>query len=63
MWAAVFGLSAYALGRQIEELRGTAAILLTTLGLAAAIAGFIFVRRHETALEDRAEQALPGPIR
>jgi len=36
-------------------------IVLSAVGLLSAIGGLWFVRRHETALEDRAERALPGP--
>ncbi|HTM23578.1 MAG TPA: DedA family protein [Vicinamibacterales bacterium] len=61
VWACVFGLSAFAFGQEVERMRGTAGIVLSAVGLLSAIGGLWFVRRHETALEDRAERALPGP--
>lgn len=63
VWATVFGLGAHELGREIEDLRGTAGLLLSIAGIVAVIAGLWFVKRHETALEDRADAALPGPLR
>jgi membrane protein DedA with SNARE-associated domain len=63
LWATLFGLGANAFGREIDALRGTAAVLLSIAGIVAVIVGLWFVRRHETALEDRAEEALPGPVR
>jgi membrane protein DedA with SNARE-associated domain len=63
LWAMLFGWGAYALGKGIDAIRGPMAVLLTTVAAAAVIGGFWFVRRHESTLEDRAEQALPGPVR
>jgi len=61
VWAVVFGLSAYELGEQLEQLRRPAAVVVSILAILAAALGFWFVRRHETALEDKADRALPGP--
>jgi membrane protein DedA with SNARE-associated domain len=63
VWATVFGLGAYSLGEQLERLRRPAAIMLTALAVAGAIAGFWFIRRHEGALEAEAERAIPGPVK
>ena len=37
-------------------------IALGALGLAALVAGAVFVRRHEDRLADAAERAMPGPV-
>jgi membrane protein DedA with SNARE-associated domain len=63
VWATLFGLGAYSLGEQLERLRRPAAIVLTALAVLGAIAGFWFIRRHESALEAAAERAIPGPVR
>jgi positive regulator of sigma E activity len=51
------------LGEQLEQLRRPAAVAVSILAILAAALGFWFVRRHETALEDKADRALPGPPR
>jgi membrane protein DedA with SNARE-associated domain len=63
VWATVFGLSSYVLGQAIEDIRGPVSMIGVVLACAAAVAGFWFVRRHETELEEKAERALPGPVR
>lgn len=62
VWATAFGLSSYLLGEQIEEIRGPVSMAGVVLACVAAVAGFWFVRRHETELEEKAERALPGPV-
>jgi membrane protein DedA with SNARE-associated domain len=63
VWSLVFGLSAYSLGKELEQLRRPAAIGLTVVAILAVAGGFWFIRRHEAALEAEAEKALPGPVR
>jgi membrane protein DedA with SNARE-associated domain len=63
VWATAFGLSSYVLGEEIEEIRGPVSMVGVVLACVAAVAGFWFVRRHETELEEKAERALPGPVR
>jgi membrane protein DedA with SNARE-associated domain len=63
VWSLVFGLAAYSLGHELERLRRPAAIALTAVAVLAVAGGFWFIRRHEAALEDEAEKALPGPVR
>jgi membrane protein DedA with SNARE-associated domain len=62
-WALVFGLGAYSLGHELERLRRPAAIGLSAIALVAVVGGFWFIRRHEAALEAKADKALPGPVR
>lgn len=62
-WSLIFGLGAYSLGEELEQLRRPAAIGLTVVAILAVAGGFWFIRRHEAALEAEAEKALPGPIR
>jgi membrane protein DedA with SNARE-associated domain len=62
-WAALLGVGAYLFGRGIERVAGPISILVL-IGVAVAIVvAFLFIRRHEKELEDRAELALPGPLR
>ena len=62
VWATIFGSGGYLLGKAFEAY----ARPVSLAALAAAVVGFFvggrFVRRHEQALEDEAEKALPGPL-
>ena len=62
VWAAVYGTAAYGAGEYFVRLKGRIAVAGAVLAVAAAVAAFWFVRRHEEALVRRAEEALPGPI-
>lgn len=62
VWATLYGLGAYALGRAIESFSRPFAIAFVLGGVAAAIVGIWVVRRHEARLEQVAELAFPGPL-
>jgi membrane protein DedA with SNARE-associated domain len=62
LWAMVFGISAYTLGRQIESIAGPMVLVLGLFAVVAIIIGGYFVRGHEAQLEAKAEKALPGPL-
>jgi membrane protein DedA with SNARE-associated domain len=61
-WAAVFGLGAYLFGEQVHQLSKPFAVVSFALAIAGMLGGMWFVRRHEAALTDQAERALPGPL-
>lgn len=61
-WACLFGLGAYLFGEQIKWLTGPLGVIFLAIALALAAIGFLFVRRHERELEERARKALPGPL-
>lgn len=61
-WASLFGLGAYVFGAEMHRVSGPISIALLLIGLAAALVGFVFVRRHEQNLLAQAERALPGPV-
>jgi len=63
IWAVAMGFGAYLFGHQIHKFAAPIGICLFAAVVAIAIAGFIFVRRHERALIAEAERALPGPVR
>jgi membrane protein DedA with SNARE-associated domain len=60
-WASLFGGGAYIFGEQINRVAGPARLLLLLAAVVAAVSGFIFFRRYEKDLEQRAEAAIPGP--
>jgi membrane protein DedA with SNARE-associated domain len=62
-WAALMGFAAYLFGHRIHAFAAPVGIGLLAAAVLVAIAGLIFVRRHEQALIAEAERALPGPVR
>jgi membrane protein DedA with SNARE-associated domain len=62
VWAVAYGMAAYAAGEYFVRLKGQVAFTGLVLAVAAAVVAFGFVRRHEAALESKAEKALPGPL-
>jgi membrane protein DedA with SNARE-associated domain len=61
VWASVFGVGAYALGTQINNLSRTSGIVFGILAGLAIVASFVFLRRNEARLMAEAEAALPEP--
>jgi membrane protein DedA with SNARE-associated domain len=62
VWAALFGLGAYAFGSSVRAASRPLAIVLVAVTAVALVAGFHFVRRHEKRLLAEAERAIPGPF-
>ena len=63
LWATIYGLLGWALGDAAQQLEGKAAIVLGVAGTAVTIAGIVFTIKNERRLEEKAERALPGPLR
>ena len=61
-WASLWGSAAYLLGTQIERLSRPLAISFGIAGVLAIVAGALFIRSRERALEADAERAFPGPL-
>jgi membrane protein DedA with SNARE-associated domain len=62
VWATLYGLGGYFLGKEIHRLTGTFGTITLVLAVLFLIAFSIFVWRNEKQLEERAEKELPGPI-
>jgi membrane protein DedA with SNARE-associated domain len=62
LWATLFGLAAYSLGRQVERVTGWMVLVFGLVVLICVVVAAAFVRRHEAQLTAEAEQALPGPL-
>jgi len=62
VWATVYGLGGYFLGDTIHRLAGPIGTITLILAVLIMLAGLIFVWRNERQLEEKAEQALPGPL-
>ncbi|MEO9229909.1 MAG: DedA family protein [Devosia sp.] len=62
VWATTYGLAAYFAGQQLHEISGVVSFALVGIGVIAAVAGLLLVRRHEKSLIAEAERAFPGPL-
>jgi membrane protein DedA with SNARE-associated domain len=63
VWSCTVGIAAYTLGRAVLHVTGPLGISLLALAALTLVGGVLFLRRHEAELEDKAEKALPGPLR
>jgi membrane protein DedA with SNARE-associated domain len=62
VWVLVIAGGAYLFGRQIARVAGVVSFLLLIGVVALMVGGIIFFRHHEKELEQRAEEAIPGPL-
>ena len=60
-WATLYGGGAYLFGAEIKRIAGPVGVVLLIVALGLAVVGIVFFRRHERALEERAQAAIPGP--
>jgi membrane protein DedA with SNARE-associated domain len=63
LWAAAYGLGAWYLGKEVSRMAGPVGIGIAAAALAAVAAAAFLLWRREEELEEKAEQALPGPLR
>jgi membrane protein DedA with SNARE-associated domain len=62
VWAAAFGLGAYAFGETLASALRRFGVVLGIAAAAAVVVGLLIARRFERQMEDAAERALPGPL-
>ena len=62
IWATLYGVGAYYLGREIEKVSGPVGIALAVVAALAIVIAFLVIRRSESRLEDKAEEEFPGPL-
>ncbi len=58
VWATLYGMAAYLLGNAVSRLEGPVGIGLGVVAAMAVIIAVFMLRRNETRLEDKAEQAM-----
>jgi membrane protein DedA with SNARE-associated domain len=63
LWAVIYGVGAYSLGREFEKLEGSVVVIFAVITVVSFIAAAVFVNRHETQLSAEAERAMPGPLK
>lgn len=62
VWAAAYGLGAYAFGEALTSALRRFGVVLGIAAAAAIVVVLLVVRRFERQMEDTAERALPGPL-
>ncbi len=62
VWATIYGLGGYLLGKNIQRFTGPVGTVLIILTVIAIIAFLIFVHFNEQRLEDEAEKEFPGSL-
>src|SRR5258708_1126767 len=63
VWATVYGLGGYLLGDSIHRLAGPIGTITIVLATLIILASLVLVWRNERQLEEKAEKALPGPLK
>ena len=63
LWAVLFGVGAFVLGRQIRRLAGPVGIAGIVVVVLVFLAGAWFLRRRHSQMQAQAERALPGKLR
>ncbi|MEO7003118.1 MAG: DedA family protein [Ktedonobacterales bacterium] len=62
LWAAIYGIGAYALGNNIHRFTGPVGIVLGVGAAIIILVGLILLWKNEKRLEVEAERALPGTL-
>lgn len=62
VWATIYGLGGYLLGKNIQRFTGPVGTVLIILAVIGVIAFIIFVRFNEQRMEDAAEKEFPGSL-
>jgi len=62
IWASVFGVGGYMLGKAFEHYARPVGIAALACAVVGAYLASKFIARHADSLRDEAEKALPGPL-
>ena len=62
-WALFYGLSAYYLGKGVDQFARPFAIALTVVGAIVVVSMIVCWRHKERDFAAAAERAIPGPLR
>jgi membrane protein DedA with SNARE-associated domain len=62
LWATIYGLLGWALGNAADQFESKASLILGIVGGLAFVIGIIVTIKYERELEQKAEEALPGPL-
>jgi membrane protein DedA with SNARE-associated domain len=62
VWATLYGMGGYLLGKNINRFTGPLGTITIVLAVLITLVFLVVVRRNEHRLEEEAERALPGPL-
>jgi membrane protein DedA with SNARE-associated domain len=62
LWATMYGLAGYILGKSVHQLAGTIARVSLVAAVIVIVIFLVLIGRHERRWEEEAERALPGPL-
>jgi membrane protein DedA with SNARE-associated domain len=62
LWATIYGVAAYILGKNIHRFAGPVGIVIGALAAVIIVGFLIYLGRNYSRLADEAERALPGPL-
>jgi membrane protein DedA with SNARE-associated domain len=62
LWATIYGLAGYILGKSVHQLAGTIGRISLVAAVIAIVISLTLIGRHERRWEEEAERALPGPL-
>ena len=62
VWATLYGMGGYLLGKNIDRFTGPLSTITIVLAVLITLVFLVVVRGNEHRLEEEAERALPGPL-
>jgi membrane protein DedA with SNARE-associated domain len=62
LWATIYGLGAYLLGKNINRFAGPVGIAIGVVAAVIIVGFLVYLHRNFSRLADEAEQAFPGPL-
>jgi membrane protein DedA with SNARE-associated domain len=62
LWATIYGLAGYILGKSVHQLAGTIGRVSLVVAVIVIVISLMLIARHERRWEEEAERALPGPL-
>ena len=62
VWATIYGVGGYALGKNVTRLAGPVGIAVAVIAALIIVVFLVFLKRNEKRLEEEAVRALPGPL-
>ena len=62
VWATIYGVGGYALGKNVTRLAGPVGIAVAVIAALIIVVFLVFLKRNEKRLVEEAVRALPGPL-
>jgi membrane protein DedA with SNARE-associated domain len=62
VWASIYGFGYYSAASVLKQVNSVLSLVFIAIAVAVTVGTIVFIRRNVGDWEDRAEQALPGPL-